>query len=181
MIIRTLFTSVLALFATQGAATDPLAGLIEQPIDIELREAPIRDVFALVQDVAQVEIELDICVEGTVDLALERVTMRTLMEALATALDLEYRVGAGGAIAVGCAKQDTDDLPLTIELRDVAIEQVVAIVMPGARVSGCDGRHIDLDVRNASRSAVMSGLAGQLHAKLSVHDGAMHLDCTSTP
>ena len=68
MIIRSIFTSVLAFLSPSDVPTDPLAGLIEQPIDIELRGAPIADVFMLVQDVAQVDIDLDPCVGGTVDL-----------------------------------------------------------------------------------------------------------------
>lgn len=177
MMIRILLTSAFALFSPQVTTTDPLAGLVEQPIDIELRGAPIGDVFLLVQDVAQVDIDLDPCVGGTIDLALERVTVRTLMEALAAALDLEYGVGVGGSIAVGCASTDAEDRALTIELRDVPIEQVVAIVMPGAGVSGCEGRRVDLEVRNAAPAALMSGLASELHARLTIDDGRVHLSC----
>lgn len=179
MIIRTIFTSMLALLAPHEVTTDPLDGLIEQPIDVELRGAPIADVFALVQDIAQVDIDLDPCVTGTVDLALERVTVRTMMQALASALDLEYGTGVGGSIAVGCRNTETAAPTLTIEVRDASIEAVVAIVMPGARVSGCGGRRIDLEVRNASPAALMSGLASELRAELVVEDGRVHLRCSA--
>jgi len=176
MILRALVTTMLA-FAVAPAGADPLEGLPERPIDIELRGAPIQDVFLLVEDIAAVDIALDACVRGTVDLQLERVTLRTLMEALATALTLEYRPGEHGAIVVGCAAHEVGEASISVELHDATIEEIVGVVMPDTAVVGCDGRRIDIEVRNASPAAIMSSIAGELPATLQLHEGRMQLRC----
>lgn len=176
MILRALFSTLLALTVAPTSA-DPLRGLPERPIDIELRGAPIQDVFMLIEDIAEVDIALAPCVGGTVDLQLERVTLRTLMEALATALALEYRQGEQGAIVVGCASGEASTASLTVELHDATVAEIVDAVMPEADVIGCDGRRMDLEVRNASPAAIMSSVAGELSAALELQGSRLQLRC----
>lgn len=171
------FVAFAALAPETGELTaDPLENLIEEPIDIELQGAPVRDVFLLIEDVASVDIVLDECVGGTIDLKLEHVTVRTLLEAVGAALDLEYRATQDDEIGVGCSRGHEDHFSAV--RYDVEVIELVEEVMPSARVNGCDGRRIDLDVRNASRQAVLSAVAGELGAALLTEDGRTSLRCS---
>lgn len=172
---RILLTTV---FMTSAASTpsDPLAGVTAPPIDIEVQRAPIGDVFMLLGDVIGDPIALDPCVGGVIDLILYRVEPRTLLLELAAALDLEYRRSDAGVLTVGCAGP-ADDAAIDVELRDVTAAQAVAAVSPGADVLGCDGQRVDLEVRNASRAAVLGALATELGATVAREGGAVVVRC----
>lgn len=173
MIARTTLLAALSLFAPVD--TDPLAGITDRAIDIELSGAPVRDVFLLLADVAETKISFDACVAGTIDLKLDNVGVRMLMTQLGGALGLVYR-REGDTLAVGCASAPEAE-SISIELRDVTPTTAFAALAPGATIEGCDDQRIDLEVSNATRAAVVAGIAAQLGAEVRWDEGALHVAC----
>lgn len=174
VLVRILLTAALGLSTT--APSDPLAGVTAPPIDIEIQQAPIADVYLLMGEIIGEPIALDPCVGGTLDLLLYNVAPHTLLLELAAALDLEYRRSDAGVLTVGCADRG-DDSAIDVELRDVTAAQAVAAVSPGASVRGCGDRRVDLEVRNASRAAVLGALATELGGGVTREGGAVVVRC----
>lgn len=172
---RVLLTTVVVT-STATAPSDPLAGVTAPPIDIELQQAPIGDVFLLMGEIIGEPIALDACVGGAIDLILFNVEPRTLLLELAAALELEYRRSDAGVLTVGCTDPG-EDAAIDVELRDVTAAQAVAAVSPDAQVEGCSGQRVDLEVRNASRAAVLGALATELGGVVTREGGAVVVRC----
>ncbi len=172
---RTLLAAFLAVLAPVGDS-DPLAGVGDERIDIELEAAPVEIVYRLMSDISGARIEVDPCVVGYVDVKLDGVTVRTVLEVLATTLHLEYGTDAAGDLVVTCAAADPETTT-TFQLRGATPAEAFERLERGAKVEGCQGHEVDLDVQNASPSAVVAGLASELGARHRWQEGRLLVTC----
>ncbi len=173
--------SLAMLSNTPTPQVDPLDGMIDETIDIEIRGASIDDVLLLVGDIARAPLKVDPCVQGTVDLNLRGVTVRVLLESLASLLDLSYTRDAQGELVVGCV-QGASEPTATLSLIDAQLTEVTAGLSKASGVEvvarGCQSRRVDLDVANAPLDAVVSGLAARLDATVSWSPGRAEIQCS---
>lgn len=176
MILRSMLAATLAFFAPPQAV-DPLDGLTEESIDIEIKGAPIDDVLRLIGDITQVKIEVEPCVSGTVDLALDNVRVRMLLENLGAQLNLVYSRSEADALVVGCASAPSEEPKLTVQLSAVSAAEALRVIAPATSVVGCDDRLIDMDIRNATRRSIVSALVEQLDATVVDEGGARVVQC----
>jgi type II secretory pathway component HofQ len=102
---RALFTATLLVCGATAASSDTALGaprgLPEQPLDLELRDAEIGNVYRVLGEVAHRDVVLDPCVSGKVDLKLKNVPVPVVFDILATQLRLHYEE-RGGVIIVKC-------------------------------------------------------------------------------
>lgn len=171
--IRALTLFGLFLFAPSPtvdntSTSDPLANLPTEHISIELKDAPVDDVFRLVGDIAAAPVVVDSCVEGTLDLKLNNVSLRMLLEAMAQQLTLDYSTTPEGELHVSCGARD-EGTTVTMNVRGLAIEEVVTSILSStnttARVQGCGGRLVDLEVQHAPVAAIIAGIAADIGAE----------------
>lgn len=167
--------------STAPVSVDPLEDLVPDPIDIELKEAPILDVLSLVGDISGIEVVPDACVQGTVTFKLQGASVRSLLETLGRILLLEYRRDADGALLVGCQRSGGETIALDFEVVDVSVEHVVKILAKTSgqtlETRGCEGQSVDLKVENGSVESVLSMLATRLGATIESHDDGLVLAC----
>lgn len=169
MIIDKLVLSSFLLVAVEPAVPDdPLALIPSDRIDLELKDAPVRDVMLLVQDIADRPVVLDPCVQGTLSLKLESVTLRTFLEVVRDSLSLSYGRDAEGALTIGCVEARPKSQRVDMSVVDVPLSDVLKALSRDGGISvesvACEGVSVDLSVSNAPASAVVHAISGQAGA-----------------
>ncbi|MCR9163794.1 MAG: hypothetical protein ACE37F_16265 [Nannocystaceae bacterium] len=178
----------LTLFAVLSAAVspsadDPLASLPKERIDLELADAPVRDVMKLVQDISGQPVTLDDCVEGTLSLKLDAVTLRSLLVVIGDTLSLTYARSEDGALLVGCDEPRPDRKHARVDMAVVAVplSDVLGTLSDAADMpitaSGCEDVLVDVSTSNAPVSAVLHTIASQASATVERDGNALQIRC----
>ncbi|MGH1340806.1 MAG: hypothetical protein ACRBN8_04610 [Nannocystales bacterium] len=175
----TLFT--LLSLSVSPSASDPLASLPTDRIDLELKDAPIADVMLLVGDIIQSEVVLDPCVSGTLSLKLESITIRTFLEVAADTLSLTYDRTDGGELHVGCEDAPGAGTRVDMAVVQAPLPEALAVLAEAGGTSvaseSCDDVVVDLRVSNAPVSAVVSAIAAQADASVERTPDGLRLRC----
>lgn len=176
-----LLSSLLAPTASAQVPADPLAGLDGEPIDLELKGAPVSDVFLLLGDIAHVEWELSACVSGELTMKLRSVTVRTVSQAIADSLGLSFSAGDDGRIVVDCAATGGEDQRLDFQAADLPLEDALSVLGDAGglsiRTDSCDGLRVDLRVAHASPRTVLSEVVAQARATLETRPDGLVVRC----
>lgn len=164
--------------AAPSGSDDPLAAVTSDPIDIELKEAPVDDVYTLMSDIAGVTFELEPCGDQTLSLKLERAPVPVVLRVMATRLGRSY-VRDGDRIVVRCEASAEPEIDAT--LRDFPAGAAIDLIAAQAGVTvshrACEGVRLDLEAHRVPVSAVLWAVAAQLDATLAREDGTWILTC----
>lgn len=100
--MKTLVLST-ALFASGCTHSDPniFESLPTDPIDLEVKEAPAKDLYLLMEDITGRHFELEACENRTASLSLESVTPEVALRELALQLEARYSED-GDTVLVSC-------------------------------------------------------------------------------
>ncbi len=172
--------SLLCVPAAAADASDPLDGLIEEKIVLEVQQAPASDLFLLLGDIAQTNFVLDPCVQGTLTFRLEDVTVATVLEVVADALWLRYDAAEDG-IAVRCDAVDGEPTRVDLQVVDAPLSDVLDELAEASALTlhahDCEALRIDLDLHNAPLRAVLRELAAQADADLDAGPNRIDVRC----
>lgn len=164
---------VLALAALMSLATTAAAapeGFPTTKITLELREAPVDKVFALLGDISHTHMEMDACVKGeTVDIKLVNTPISNVLDVLASKLGLVYRM-VDSTVYVTCSPQAAEeedarlDQKISLDVRDVPLSDVLDQVAKAAGRSSasCTGdcaRRVSLSLTSVRVRTVLAVLA----------------------
>lgn len=178
----TLFT-LLCVTLSPPTEDDPLASLHEERIDLELKDAPVRDVMVLVESISGDTVVVDPCVEGTLSLKLSAVTLRSFLEVVGDAASLRYARTEDGALWVGCAEPQPDREDSRVDMSVVAapLSDVLGALSQAADTpiasSACEDVLVDVDVSNAPASAVLHTIVSQASATIERDAGGLLVRC----
>lgn len=161
--------SILAVPVDTASAAPP--GLPARPLDLELKQVEVGNVFRLLAEVSQRNVVLDPCVKGKVDLKLKNTPLPLVYDALALKLRLRYSE-RDGAVVVGCLGAGEDaaapdprlDRRVSVEQRGASARSALEVVARAAGLSGLDFRAKDepkvtLLLENARLSTVLAAIA----------------------
>ena len=142
----------LAPVATPVEARAAPAGLSERPLDLELKQADVKAVYALLAEVSGRRVDLDPCVQGTVDIRLKNTPIPMVFDALASKLQLFYE-DQGSAILVRCAGDAGGGDPrlatrVTLSLREAPLDAVLDVLVRAGKLDGVEWR-LDSTVRSS--------------------------------
>ena len=186
MIDKFTLLTALTLAVPPSSPSDPLASLPSERIDLELKDAPVRDVMLLVESISGDAVEVDACVQGTLTLELNAVTLRSFLVVVGDTLSLTYARGDDGALLVGCAAPHADRKDARVDLNVVGapLPDVLEVLSAtaGTRIHAfaCDDVLVDLNASNAPASAVLHTVAAQASATVEPDDGGLLLRCGET-
>jgi hypothetical protein len=151
MIMRSSFAPIaiaLALATMSGAAPRIAEaapeGLSEKRLDIELREADVKNVFKLLADVGGRKVVLDPCVSGTVDIKLKNTPIPMVFDAMAAKLHLVYEE-QGGDVLVRCAG-DAGSIEarvatkVSVSVKEAELSKVLDMLAGAAKLDGVEYR-----------------------------------------
>lgn len=132
----------LAPFATPVEAQAAPAGLSERPLDLELKQADVKAVYALLSEVSGRKVDLDPCVRGTVDIRLKNTPIPMVFDALASKLQLFYE-DQGSAILVRCAGDAGSADPrlatrVNLSLREAPLDAVLDVLVRAGKLDGVE-------------------------------------------
>jgi len=117
------------------------APLEDKKIDIELREADVRNVYRLLGEVGGVNVMLDECVQGKVDIKLKNVPVSLVFDALAAKMHFTYEDGPGKVVFVHCGAAPAVDAPrVSLSEKGAPLPDVVAHLATAAKLDGVDYR-----------------------------------------
>ncbi len=139
-----LLAALLVVALGSDAARAAPAGLPEQALDIELREAEVASVFALLGQISKRTIALDPCVQGKVDIKLKNTPLPLVFDALALKMHFTYE-DDGSAIHVRCqgdaASADSVlDTRVTIAVKAASLPDMLSVLVTAAHLEGVDYR-----------------------------------------
>jgi hypothetical protein len=171
-----------ALFAF-GPSTDEARAAPEdgraQPVDLELKAAPVGEVLKLLGEIGKREIVADPCVRGAVDLKLKNVPIALVYDALAAKLGLVYD-DDGRAIHVHCASAGAPAaaiLATRVSLAEDAAPLPAALdhLAATARLDGVDYRAkarpgISVKLEGVRLATALAALADATGLRLTVVD-----------
>lgn len=183
MIDKLTLFALLSATLSPATADDPLASLPEDRIDLELKDAPVRNVMLLVESISGDRVELDACVEGTLSLKLSAVTLRSFLEVVGDTLSLTYARADDGALLVGCNSTQPDRKDTRVDISVVAapLSDVLGVLSQAAdtpiSTSACEDVLVDVDASNAPASAVLHTIAAQASATVEREGGGLLVRC----
>lgn len=135
--------ALLVVFATGAPSPAEAApqGLTTRPLDLDLSNASVSNVFNLLSEVTGRTIAVDPCVQGSVDLRLQNTPTPLVFDALAMKLSLVY-VDEGDRIFVRCrtGAEEPEARRLSLDERATALHDIVSKVAVSARLDGVDYR-----------------------------------------
>lgn len=138
-----LTASLLFGLETTAAGAAP-AGLPERHVDLELREADLKNVFALLAEVSERPVELDPCVHGAVDIQLSNVPVALVFDALAQQVGLHYEDDAG-KVVVRCGPRPSTPAAIlerrvSVAESGAALPDILARIVASGGLAGVDYR-----------------------------------------
>lgn len=174
---RVLTAALFASFAfavTADTARAAPPGLDTRPVDLELREADVGNVFRLLAEVGKRDVVLDPCVVGTVDLKLHNAPVPLVFDVLATKLGLRYEQREG-VIVVHCGSDRSAARPaveasqdprlerrVSVDLKEIAVQAILTEVAKSAGVKlvveGDLSDKVSLTLANAKLSTVLAAV-----------------------
>jgi hypothetical protein len=170
--------AVLALPVDTANAAPP--SLPSRPLDIEMRQVPIGDVFHLLAEVSKRPVVLDPCVKGAVDLNLKNAPVPVVFDVLALKLRLRY-VERDGAILVSCLGPNEPALGpdpqlekrVSVAVSAAPARAVLAQVAEAAGLAGVDYRaaeepRVTITLENVRLGTLLGAVADETGLRLSV-------------
>ncbi len=172
--------AALLTLAAPQTSEDPLARLPTAPIDIELKDAPADEVYALLSDITETTFEIEPCEAPTLTLALRGVPVPVLMRLMASRLGRSY-AWRGDHLAVVCEQQPAPEPELDFVLSDVpaatALEVVADVTGQPIEVHGCADHRVDLEAKRVPAATAFDAMVVQLGARRWDEDGVAHVAC----
>jgi hypothetical protein len=173
-----------ALLVCSGGALAAPAKIPDTPLDLELNEADVKEVFQLLGDVSGRPLALDPCVSGKVDLKLQNAPLPLVFDLLASKLDLRYE-DHDGSTTVRCgraaptAAEAALDQRVTVETRDTALMTVLDGLAKGAGLAGArsaafpvdrvtEEPHVTVTLRGVRLSTALAVIADETGAAVRV-------------
>lgn len=118
-------------------------GIKDVPLDLELKQADVVNIYRLLSDVAEKKFELDPCVHGAVDLNLKNAPVTLVLEALASKLHVTYD-DDGTVIHVLCAPpagaSELAATKVTLAEKGAPLNEVLARLATSSHLDGVDYR-----------------------------------------
>jgi type II secretory pathway component HofQ len=166
-----------SILAVDAASAAP-PGLPAKPLDLELKQVEVENVFRLLAQVSQRSVVLDPCVKGKVDLKLKNTPIPLVYDALALKMRLRYEE-RDGAIVVGClgaAEAPADarlEKRISVEQRGASARAVLEVVAKAAGLAGLDFRakeepKVTLLLENTRLVTVLAAIADETGLSISI-------------
>lgn len=162
----------LLTFDTASAAPQDISTRL---LDLDLKQADIRNVYRLLSDVAGREISLDACVRGTVDLRLKNTPVPLVLDAIAAKLRLSYEDDSG-VLRVHCDDDDAgavEALRVSLTSSGAPLEETLTALAREAKLEGVDYRAtarpvVELKLQRVRLSTALAVLADESGLRLTV-------------
>jgi type II secretory pathway component HofQ len=159
------------------------ANLPVRSLDLELKQADVKNVLQLLGQASQRAITLDPCVQGTIDLKLANAPLPLIYDAIAIKLGLTYEDRDGG-VFVGCAgeKKATPEAELRVSLHETGapLAAVLDHLAKEARLEGIDDSHVDtvrvplsITLEKVRLSTALTALSDASGLRISVAGGRL--------
>lgn len=167
----------LAVFLGLAGATGAQAQTQDPPLDIEVKEVDVRNIFSLLAEVRGAPIQVDPCVQAKIDLKLKNTPISMVLTALGSKLHLVYEE-RGSELHVACARDGGAPAPahkismaeasaaLPVVLEKLAKENALAVDYRATKKPA-----VTLTVENASLGAVLGVLADESELSIAVKNG----------
>lgn len=175
---RFLAPLLLAFFAatTLDAQAAP-EGIPDRPMDIELRDAEIGNVFRLLAEVAKRNVILDPCVQGKVDIKLTNTPLPMVFDAFAKKMSLVYE-DDGQILYVRCSADPRLDTRVDLSVKDMPLREMLNELVTDAKLEGLDWRtkkdpKVTLTLRVVRLSTAIAAIADSADVHLTVVRGKL--------
>jgi len=150
-------------------------GVSERAIDLDLKDADVENVFALLSDVGGRPVVLDPCVHGAVDIKLTNTPVPMVFDALAAKLGLVYEEDAGDVL-VRCGADARLSSRVSVEARDGELRATLEKLVAEAKLDGIDYRasvqpKVTVSLEHVRLSTAMAALADETGLKIGVARG----------
>ena len=154
----------------EGSALAAPASLPHQAIDVELKRADVKSVFAMLGELGGKPVTLDPCVHGTVDIRLANTPLPLVYDALALKLGLAYE-DRGDGIVVRCAASaasapapERPDPRVSLAVKGAALADVVDHLTGPAKLAGVDYQaatrpRVTMTLENVRLSTLLTALS----------------------
>lgn len=178
-------STIFAVGLTSDSATAAPSALPDRALDIELKQADVKNVFAFLAEASGRKIVLDACVRGSVDLRLKNAPLPLVYDALAMKLRLVYDEDKdpAGKITVRCAAVAADAAPggsvasavdpkiaskpgsrVNVTERETSLPDALAHLAVTAKLAGVDYRastrpKVNITLENVRLATAMAALA----------------------
>jgi hypothetical protein len=179
-------TALLAFGLTTDTAAAAPANLPDRPLDIELKEADVKNVFLLLAEVSERKVDLDPCVHGVVDIRLKNTPLPLVYDALAMKLHLVYETDGTprGPIRVTCAVDGGSEaakagaMRVSLAEKNAPLDQVLVRLATAAGLEGVDYRatshpRVDVTLDRVRAATAMAVLGDETGLKISVIGGKL--------
>jgi type II secretory pathway component HofQ len=153
------------------------SNVAEQKIDLELREADLRNVLALLGQVGGVKTVLDPCVQGKVDIRLKNTPVPVVLDVIGRKFSLVYEE-QGSDLIVRCANVEGDaaikNAPrVTLSEKDAELPGVLGRLAASAKLDSVDYRaarkpRVNVTLEDVRLSTAVTALADETGLKLAV-------------
>ncbi|MCH9680127.1 MAG: hypothetical protein K0V04_01735 [Deltaproteobacteria bacterium] len=179
--MKTILTAVaLFAFAAPGTSDDPLAALPTTPIDIEVRDAPADDIYALMAEVTGTTFDVEPCRPQTLSLKLEAAPPAVLLRVMGSRLGRSYSWTADHLV-VHCEPETEPEPELDISIDDApadrALQLIADIAEQPLQIEGCTDERVDLTATHVPAGAALEAMFVQLGATVQYIDGVAHVRC----
>lgn len=106
--LAAVLTFAAATLAPDGASAAP-TGIPSTMIDLDVKQASVRQVFNLLAQLSKRKITVDPCVTKLIDMRLQKAPLPVVYDVLAMKLDLNYDEEPDDSIIVHCNKPNGED------------------------------------------------------------------------
>ncbi|MBS2015482.1 MAG: hypothetical protein JST00_21520 [Deltaproteobacteria bacterium] len=172
--------SLSAALLLSGAAPEALAAptnVADKKIDLELREADLRNVLELLGQVGGVRPVLDPCVHGKVDIRLKNTPVPVVLDAIGRKFSLVYEE-QGSDLVVRCGDSEGDaeakgTTRVSISKKDAELPVVLDELVASAKLDGVDYRasrkpRVNVTLESVRLSTAVTVLADETGLRLAV-------------
>ena len=181
-----LFALALGLATASGApvreahAAPP--GVSDQAIDLDLKDADVKNVFALLSEVGGRTVVLDPCVHGTVDILLKNTPVPLVFDAFAAKLGLVYEEYAGDILVRCAGDAGSTDARLSSRVsvleHDGELRAALDKLVLEAKLDGIDYRasarpKVTVTLERVRLSTALTALADETGLKIAVARGKL--------
>jgi type II secretory pathway component GspD/PulD (secretin) len=157
-------------------------GISERAIDLDLKDADLKNVFALLSEVGGRPVVLDPCVRGAVDIKLTNTPVPIVFDALAAKLGLVYEEDAGDVLVRCAGDAGGADARLSsrvsVEARDGELRAALEKLVAEAKLDGIDYRasvqpKVTVTLERVRLSTAIAALADETGLKIAVARGQL--------
>jgi hypothetical protein len=181
-----LFALALGLATASGApvreAHAAPQGVSPEAIDLDLKDADVKNVFNLLGEVGGRPVVLDPCVHGSVDILLKNMPIPMVFDALAAKLGLVYEEDAGDVLVRCAGDAGGADVRLSsrvsVAVRDGELTAALDELVAEAKLDGLDYRasarpKVTVTLERVRLATALAALADETGLKIAVARGKL--------